>query len=348
MDPQRYARVKEVFREAMRWAPEERAAVVAELAGDDAGLRDEVMSLLSHHDDAPLIREPAPNVVRLAGAPAAVETAAPVPATHEAPGAGAAVSGGRTLAELLRAERAEGAAAGWPIERVIRTLDPIVRALATAADRGEVHGAIRADHVLLVEVGGESVAELDDPGAAGTDAGPRGTDTATRLESAEAGSAAPEQISPTLGPVGPWTDVYGLALLCVELMLGRPAVKGTAVAVLARVRDETAQPTPRAVGLEVPAAVEAVMAMALAMRPMERYQDVRRFWTALRESLAASRSPAPSPPSASSSLSSRLQMATSSASRLPKLRRRAWAEVAAAGLVIAAVAAVAIAVSRCG
>ena len=363
MDPQRYARVKEVFREAMRWAPEERVAVVAELAGDDAGLRDEVMSLLAHHDDAPLIREPAPNVVRLAGvatakeeaasgsgAPAAVETAAPAPATHEAPGAGAAGSGGRTLAELLRAERAEGAAAGWPIERVIRTLDPIVRALATAADRGEVHGAIRVDHVLLVEVGGESVAELADPGAAGTDPGPRGTDTATRLESAEAGSAAPEQISPTLGPVGPWTDVYGLALLCVELMLGRPAVKGTAVAVLARVRDETAQPTPRAVGLEVPAAVEAVMAMALAMRPMERYQDVRRFWTALRESLAASRSPAPSPlSSSSSSLSSRLPTAKASTSRLPKLRRRARGKVAAAGLVIAAVvAAAAIAVSRCG
>jgi hypothetical protein len=55
VDPQRYARVKEVFREAMRWAPGERAAVVAVLAGDDAAVRDELRSLLAHHDDAPRI-----------------------------------------------------------------------------------------------------------------------------------------------------------------------------------------------------------------------------------------------------------------------------------------------------
>lgn len=46
MDRQRYARVKEIFREALRWAPEERAAVIAALAEDDAAVRDEILSLL--------------------------------------------------------------------------------------------------------------------------------------------------------------------------------------------------------------------------------------------------------------------------------------------------------------
>lgn len=353
MDPQRYARVKEVFREAMRWAPEERAAVVAELVGDDAALRGEVMSLLSHHDDAPLIREPARNVVREAGelaaktattfasvaAVAVPEEAAPKEdaAAKETTAAPSPEPPGRTLAELLGAERAAraGSAAGWPLERVVRVLEPIVDALAAIADRGDVHGAVRAARITAAETGGELVLAL---GAAG-DAGPRGTDTASRIESAEAASAAPEQISPTLGPTGPWTDVYSLALLCIELMLGRPPVEGSAVAVLARVRDETVQPTPRAVGLEVPAAVEAVMAMALAMRPMQRYQDVRRFWTALRESLVAR----PPPPAASASASA----SASLAGRPAKHRWSPKAAMAAAGVLVAALA-IALAVMRCG
>ena len=303
MDPQRYARVKEVFREAMRWAPEERAAVVAELAGDEVAVRDEVLSLLAHHDEAPLIREAAPAVMR-----------APGPAPQDPPRTGDVVIEGRTPAELLRAARAEhagGAAAGWDLERVIRILDPLARELASTADRGVVQGALAA----------------------------------SRLDGVEAASAAPEQLAPALGPTGPWTDVYALALLCVELMLGHPATEGSAAAALARTRDEAPQPTPRAVGLDMPAAVEAVMAMALAMRPMERYQDVRRFWTALRESLAASRSPAPALPAASS----RPPAGPPSASGTLKLRRRAWPALVAAALAAAAVAAVAaVAISRCG
>jgi hypothetical protein len=285
VDPQRYARVKEVFREAMRWAPEEREAVVAALAADDAAVRDEVRSLLAHHDDAPLIREPAPGGDGVAGE-------AP-PAAAPGDGRAGSVAEQRTLAELLRTERAGGTAAGWPLERVVRILDPIAEALAIAADRGVVHGAVRADQVVIAEIGEEIVATL-----AGLDAAEPRAPTASPLEGGQAASAAPEQVLPALGPVGPWTDVYALAVLCVELMLGRPVAEGGAVAALGRARDEAAQPTPRAVGLAVPDAVDAVMAMAMAMRPMERYQDVGRFWRALRDSLAASRPAllAPRPP----------------------------------------------------
>lgn len=329
MDPQRYARVKEIFREAMRWAPEERAGVVATLAGDDA-VRDEVLSLLAHHDDAPLIRAPAPGGGRAAGETSPGEA----PPPPDPPSHSDSVVEGRTLAELLRAERAGGGTAGWSLERVVRTLDPIAEALAIAADRGVVHGAVRADRVVLADIGGEVVPSLVGLDAAHAAAGPR-AHTASRIEGVEAISAAPEQVLPTLGPTGPWTDVYALALLCVELMLGRPVAEGGAIAALARARDEAAQPTPRAVGLEVPAAVEAVMAMAMAMRPMERYQDVRRFWRALRDSLATSGPVTSSPPSPR----------PSSSTRPAKLRRPAWAVLGAAALVIVAAAAV---VQRCG
>lgn len=271
-----HARVKEVFREAIRWVPEERAAVVEALAGDDAAVRDEVRSLLAHHVEAPA-------------------------AAGEAPGSGAG-GGGRMRAEILREARAGGAAAGWPLERVVRTLEPIAGALAELGDRG---------------------IDPDDP---------------PEIDRVVAAAAAPEQLLPSLGPVGPWTDVYALALVCVELMLGRPPTDGGAAAALARARDEAAQPAPRAVGLEVPPAVEAVLVRALAMRPMERYQDVRRFWTALRESVGASR------PAAAAA-------AASGTSTPAGPRRAVGPPVAALLAVITALAAAAIALGatgRCG
>jgi hypothetical protein len=329
VNPQRYARVKEIFREALRWSPEERNAVVATLAEDDAAVRDEVLSLLAHHDEAPLIREPARSHDLTGGAPSLVEASA------ESDVGGDRMKDGflerRTLAELVRSEREGGAKAGWPLERVIRTLDPIAHALAMAADRGAAHGAVRAEHVLVTEVDGEVLAELTGLGDAEVAAGLSGAHATSQIDAAA--SAAPEQLLPALGPIGPWTDVYALALLCVELMLGRAAAEGSATAALARTRDEAAQPTPRTVGLDVPASVEQVMALALAMRPMERYQNVRRFWEALRESLATSRPaaqshPLPAPPD------------------LAKRGHRTWALGVAIFAIIAVLVAAAVAMSR--
>lgn len=308
MDAQRYAEVKRVFREAIRWAPEERGAVIAALAEDEA-VRAEVRSLLAHHEE---------------------ETAEGA----EAKVAAEAV-GGTTLATLLREERAGGAAAGWAPERVIRTLEPIARALEELGERGGVHGAVRADRVTLSEAGAV---------LGGGPADSMRAEAPPWIDRAAAAAAAPEQLLPSLGPTGPWTDVYALALLCVELMLGRPATEGAASAALTRARDEAAQPTPRAVGLAVPAAVEAVLARALAMRPMERYQDVRRFWAALLASLPArSSSSLPSSPSSPSSPEAPVPKLPRAAER--RYRRRVRAIFAAA---LAVVAALVLAILRCG
>jgi len=377
MDRQRYARVKEIFREAMRWAPEERAAVIAARAEGDAAVRDEVLSLLAHHDDAPLLREPARSDRPAANAPSPVEpppdggrpagalspgeapldggrTAAAPSLAETPPDGGRAASapsamatplprarpasiGGvverRTLAELLAAERASGAAAGWPLERVVRTLEPIARALASAAHRGS--STARSAQTTSRSSSWTGRPSPSSPASTATCTAP----ATSTIDSAHASSAAPEQVLPALGPTGPWTDVCALALLCVELMHGRPVTEGSAVAALARTRDDAVQPTPRAVGLEVPAAVEAVMAMAMAMRPMQRYQDVGRFWAALRDSLAASQ-PVPPPPS-------RPPSAPATSPRPSKLARRVWV-LGAALTVIAVAAAAAVILQHCG
>src|SRR5262249_18394864 len=41
--------------------------------------------------------------------------------------------------------------------------------------------------------------------------------------------AAPEQFNERYGPTGPWTDVYAMALVLIELVAGRPALVGSDV-----------------------------------------------------------------------------------------------------------------------
>lgn len=100
--------------------------------------------------------------------------------------------------------------------------------------------------------------------------------------------AAPEQIARTLGPTGPWTDVYALALLCVELLLGRAPFTRADLGAMARRIHTGASLTPRGLGLALPDALEAVLATALATDPQARFPEVRQFWSALR---AAHRGP---------------------------------------------------------
>jgi serine/threonine-protein kinase len=93
---------------------------------------------------------------------------------------------------------------------------------------------------------------------------------------------APEQWQRRLGATGAWTDVHALALLCVELLAGKPPLRGSDTAqLMASCLDEKFRPTPRALGVELPAAVEAVFEKALSIDPRERHRDARVFWQAL-------------------------------------------------------------------
>jgi formylglycine-generating enzyme required for sulfatase activity len=95
--------------------------------------------------------------------------------------------------------------------------------------------------------------------------------------------AAPEQFSRTFGPTGPWTDVYGIALVLVETVTGRDAVSAedphTAYDLAC---DPSRRPTPRAFGVELGDPVERVFERALAVRPSDRYAAADDFLDALR------------------------------------------------------------------
>ena len=98
---------------------------------------------------------------------------------------------------------------------------------------------------------------------------------------------APEQFRGEESSIGPWTDVFALALVLVELMLGgRPALRGNTVEELLTASNDPAErPTPNAHGLELPNAVESVFKRALAVEPRDRFHNAGDFLQALERSI---------------------------------------------------------------
>lgn len=102
---------------------------------------------------------------------------------------------------------------------------------------------------------------------------------------------APEQFAPLNfdGGTGPWTDVFALALVVVELVVGTRALRGTAIKeVSAASMDRASRPTPASFGVKLDQRVEAVLEQALAVRPQDRYANMRLFWDALTTAIDAS------------------------------------------------------------
>lgn len=98
---------------------------------------------------------------------------------------------------------------------------------------------------------------------------------------------APEQFSRSHGATGPWTDVFALGLIFVEILRGGvAALEGNDFIQLAVAsRDPGRRPTPRTFGIEVTDEVERVFQQAFAIDPAERYKSMGEFWTSLHQAV---------------------------------------------------------------
>src|SRR5262249_26304643 len=150
------------------------------------------------------------------------------------------------------------------VRRLVPFLQPAAQALAQAhqvpGPDGPVvviHRDIKPENIFVARAQDGEVVKILDFGIARTksaaqlDAGEITSSAA--LDAFTPGYAAPEQWLPKrYGQVGPWTDVFGLAITMVEVLAGRTPIEGDLGTIAAQTTDPAHRPTPRALGAAVP------------------------------------------------------------------------------------------------
>ncbi len=203
---------------------------------------------------------------------------------------------GQTLDQLL--ESAPGKP--WSIAVTMAILEPLAQALDLAHRRNIAHRDIKPANIFVVgRLPGPGDLEPPPPGEMGVklldfgiakvvqSAADHGfTKTGGQVTSFTPSYGAPEQFSRARGATGPWTDVYALGLMVSELLSGKFALEGEDFIQLGMSSaDPNRRPTPRTLGADVPDALEACIAKALAIKTSDRYQSAGEFWNAVREAM---------------------------------------------------------------
>lgn len=207
---------------------------------------------------------------------------------------------GDTLEAALWHERRAGVAPR-SIAAAMALIEPIAGALALAHAQGICHRDLKPGNIFVEDASGDRapgrrpvgapLVKLLDFGLASFFCDARRTLSARRRPVSVAGFTpsygAPEQFSQAYGLTGPWTDVFALALILVELVTGRPPMGGGPPEELAlAATDPARRPTPASLGVDVGEEVERVLARALAVYPAERWQTAGAFWAALGVAVA--------------------------------------------------------------
>ena len=199
---------------------------------------------------------------------------------------------GQSLAENF-AERLRTGLGGRTPKAAIELLDSAARALSLAHEQGIAHRDIKPANLFLAEVGGRKTLKVLDFGIAKVVTESESftkafEETGASLQAFTARYGSPEQFSRRYGATGPWSDVFSLALVLVEAIVGHSALEGIDAAQLfIAAADTTRRPTLRAHGIDLGDGVEAVLGKALAVDPKERYANAGEFWDALLSAVAA-------------------------------------------------------------
>lgn len=149
-------------------------------------------------------------------------------------------------------------------------------ALAQAHCRGEVHGGLKPQNILI---GSEGRVKVTDCGLAGVI---RETGLSkTRVLLSEAGYMAPERARGARA--GPESDVYGLGVILFEMLTGRLPFEAAGAWSLLRKQAEDRPPQPSVINSDVPLDLSAVTMIALQKDRERRYPTAEAMGMALDE-----------------------------------------------------------------
>ncbi|MFC9893835.1 serine/threonine-protein kinase [Nocardia sp. NPDC127579] len=180
--------------------------------------------------------------------------------------------------------------APMPAERAVHIIGQVAEALDHAHSKGVLHRDVKPANILLehpadgrperVLLGDFGIARLRDDG---------GHLTRTGSFTATLAYAAPEQLSGT--ELDARVDQYSLACTLFRLLTGTPPYTAEHPAVVMQGHLYDAIPVLSAMRPDLPPALDAVLARALAKRPEQRFTSCTEFATAVRRALGVSTEP---------------------------------------------------------
>jgi Protein kinase domain len=185
----------------------------------------------------------------------------------------------------------------------VEIIAQVAAALDAAHAVGLVHGSLHPGNILVGGGPGSEFAHLADLGIARTIRSAPACPTATGRPGTDLGYAAPELLSGA--PADRRTDVYALGCLLFEVLVGQRPFPGEDVAALLHAQLAAPPPRPSQHASGMPAALDGVLARAMAEDPAARYSSGAELATAARLALdgrsvpdgrSASAGPAPARP----------------------------------------------------
>ncbi len=234
---------------------------------------------------------------------------------------------GRSLREVLDASRR------MPPEEAWRVAREIASGLTAAHGFGVLHRDLKPDNVFLVEQPGRATQPvLLDFGLAKIAAGSEAEEDAgaAKLTGTGVPLGTPLYMAPEQwwsAPATEATDQYGFGCLLFEVLAGRPPFEGTKYPELLEAHLHTPPPSLRALGVEVPEAVDAFVTRLLAKEAGDRFvsfDEVVAAGDAAFGLAAAPIAPAPTRSEKTAFAATELQPSTTRA-RAPQRRLIAYA-----------------------
>ena len=186
----------------------------------------------------------------------------------------------------------------WELHQLLARFVAVCKTIAYAHNRGIVHRDVKPANIMLGRYGETLVLDWGLALPVGRDDGARASGERTLMPqagsqsgSSSAGAAgtpqymSPEQAAGTL-EIGPATDIYSLGATLYKLLTGSVPFLGTTVFEIMQQVKRGDYQAVRDVRPDLPAALEAIVQKAMAMRPEDRYTSALQLAADVEQYLA--------------------------------------------------------------